>query len=81
MGGFGRKCRFRFSKALLPATQPPLATPVWAMPKRHSRRGGTEGLCKGGTIKVTDSLQESMCIASAVGKEDTRAFVARRLQA
>ena len=42
---------------------------------------GTEGLRKGAAIKVADSLQDPMCIAAAVRKEDTRAFVARRLQA
>jgi len=27
IGGFGTKCGFRFSKALLPTAQPPLVTP------------------------------------------------------
>jgi hypothetical protein len=36
---------------------------------------------RGAAIKVADSLQDPMCIAPAVRKEDTRAFVARQLQA
>jgi len=80
MGGFRTKCRFGFSKALLPTSQPRLATPFWAMLKRYSRREKRKDYA-GAAIKVADSLQDPMCIASAVRKEDTRAFVARRLQA
>ena len=32
-------------------------------------------------IKVTDNLQDPMCIAAAVRKEDTRVFVGHQLQA
>jgi len=39
-----------------------------------------EGLCTGAVIKVSDSLQDPMWFASAGGKQDIRAFVARRLQ-
>ena len=39
-----------------------------------------EGLCTGAVIKVSDSLQDPMWFASAGGKQDIRALVARRLQ-
>ena len=81
MGGFETKCRFRFSKALLPTHSATFGHTFLRDAKKVFSSWGTEGLGKGAAIKVSDSLQDPMWFASAGDKQDIRAFVARRLQA